>query len=178
MNPDIPAYYRTAGWKRVRGVVLERDNYVCQYCGDQAVTADHVVPYSSLGKNNPKNLVACCGPCNKAAGGFRFESFDHKKSYIRWKRELEQTIRLEDMPFTWAHRNKLVKELEDKRRKYAEKKGKTYVPRGQRHGFLIKTKKQYDFFSLLARGVIPNRYNSNVEKIREALVETNREELP
>lgn len=47
--------------------VIVRDQYVCQYCGDQVLnrmTIDHVIPSSRGGKTSFENCVACCRSCN------------------------------------------------------------------------------------------------------------------
>jgi 5-methylcytosine-specific restriction endonuclease McrA len=50
-------------------LVLERDDYLCQYCGMQlcreTATIDHVIPRSRGGKSTFINTVAACSPCNK-----------------------------------------------------------------------------------------------------------------
>lgn len=51
-------------WLRVSRFVLERDGFVCYYCGNEATTADHVIPKSKGGPAEPWNLVAACRPCN------------------------------------------------------------------------------------------------------------------
>jgi len=51
--------------------ILERDKYVCQYCGPtgpKATTIDHVLPRSRGGTSSPNNLVACCFKCNQRKG--------------------------------------------------------------------------------------------------------------
>jgi hypothetical protein len=55
-------------WWPLRNYILERDNYVCRYCGDSParMCADHVVPLSRGGSNDEDNLVACCLPCNSS----------------------------------------------------------------------------------------------------------------
>jgi hypothetical protein len=55
-------------WWPLRNYILERDNYVCRYCGDSAerMCADHVVPLSRGGTNDEDNLVSCCLPCNSS----------------------------------------------------------------------------------------------------------------
>lgn len=46
-----------------------RDNYSCQYCGEQNdhkdLTLDHVIPKSRGGQKGWFNLVSCCKPCNQ-----------------------------------------------------------------------------------------------------------------
>lgn len=53
-------------WWPLRNAILERDGYQCAYCGDDAGCADHVMPLSRGGSNDPDNLVACCMPCNSS----------------------------------------------------------------------------------------------------------------
>jgi 5-methylcytosine-specific restriction endonuclease McrA len=52
--------------------VFLRDNYECQYCGDdvskKTATLDHVLPVSHGGKTTFENTVTACGPCNAAKG--------------------------------------------------------------------------------------------------------------
>jgi 5-methylcytosine-specific restriction endonuclease McrA len=54
--------------KRLRQLVLERDRYVCTYCGGVATTVDHVVSLNRGGADDPSNLVASCELCNTALG--------------------------------------------------------------------------------------------------------------
>jgi HNH endonuclease len=90
-------YYRERGttrargyggaWKRLSAAVLNRDNYVCRYCGGRATTADHVVPKSKGGSDVMSNLVAACRSCNSgkrdrspqvSSGVSDFRSFQRK----------------------------------------------------------------------------------------------------
>lgn len=45
-------------------VILRRDNYVCQYCGEFGNTVDHIMPKSRGGGNTWTNLCAACKKCN------------------------------------------------------------------------------------------------------------------
>src|ERR1700730_10108103 len=76
--------------------ILERDDYCCQYCGlDGRATfenalvmrVDFVVPRAKKGKKDPKNLVACCGPCNTIKGTRIYKSFYEAKEYVLEQRE-------------------------------------------------------------------------------------------
>lgn len=76
--------------------ILERDNYVCQYCGLDGRTSfenalvmrvDFVIPRAHKGKKEPSNLVACCTPCNTIKGTRVYASFDEAKKYILERRE-------------------------------------------------------------------------------------------
>lgn len=55
---------RGAAWQAIRLACLERDGYVCAYCGREANEADHVIPVAAGGKDELSNLVASCKPCN------------------------------------------------------------------------------------------------------------------
>jgi 5-methylcytosine-specific restriction endonuclease McrA len=76
--------------------ILERDDYVCQYCGldgrasfENALVmrVDFVVPRAKKGKKDPKNLVACCGPCNTIKGTRVYPSFEEAKAHVMARRE-------------------------------------------------------------------------------------------
>lgn len=65
-----------------RRQVLDRDHYLCQYCGDPAFEVDHIVPYTWSIHNDERNLVASCKRCNLVAGNKVFDSFEQKQKYI------------------------------------------------------------------------------------------------
>jgi 5-methylcytosine-specific restriction endonuclease McrA len=44
--------------------VLNRDKYLCAYCGNKASTVDHVMPKAKGGKHEWTNVVAACKKCN------------------------------------------------------------------------------------------------------------------
>jgi len=76
--------------------ILERDDYVCRYCGLDGrasfenaliMRVDFVVPRAHKGKKNPSNLVACCTPCNTIKGTRVYASFDEAKSHVLARRE-------------------------------------------------------------------------------------------
>ena len=51
--------------------ILRRDEYRCQYCGQQMsqLTIDHVVPRDRGGPPSGQNLVAACPQCHRRKGG-------------------------------------------------------------------------------------------------------------
>lgn len=55
---------RGPAWQKIRLAVLERDHYICAYCGNEANEADHITPVNAGGKDEMSNLVAACKPCN------------------------------------------------------------------------------------------------------------------
>jgi 5-methylcytosine-specific restriction endonuclease McrA len=76
--------------------ILERDNFVCQYCGldgrasfENALVmrVDFVVPRARKGKKDPGNLVACCTPCNTIKGTRVYASFAEAKAHVLARRE-------------------------------------------------------------------------------------------
>src|ERR1700758_4228511 len=76
--------------------ILERDDYVCRYCGldgrasfENALVmrVDFVMPRARKGKKEPGNLVACCTPCNTIKGTKVYPSFDAAKAAVLARRE-------------------------------------------------------------------------------------------
>src|SRR4051794_4087839 len=55
-------------WMRKSRAVLERDRYICSYCGRPATTADHIIPKKRGGTDDLSNLVAACLRCNGSKG--------------------------------------------------------------------------------------------------------------
>lgn len=55
--------------RRLRRAVLERDGYVCRWCGGEADTIDYVVALGAGGERTPENAVAACRRCNSRRGG-------------------------------------------------------------------------------------------------------------
>ena len=76
--------------------ILERDDYVCRYCGldgrasfENALVlrVDFVMPRAHKGKKSPENLVACCTPCNTIKGTRVYAGFDEAKAHVLARRE-------------------------------------------------------------------------------------------
>ncbi len=61
---------RGPAWERLRKKVLQRDGYICVYCGQPATEVDHLIPKSLPGSPGDveDNLVSSCKPCNLAKG--------------------------------------------------------------------------------------------------------------
>lgn len=53
--------------RNVRQAVLDRDDYICRYCGrrSQTMEVDHVIPVSQGGTSTLDNLVTSCRDCNR-----------------------------------------------------------------------------------------------------------------
>jgi len=64
----------TRQWTKIKQRILRRDGFICQYCGQEANTVDHVIPRRLNGNDSDDNLVASCSRCNLAKGGRFFVS--------------------------------------------------------------------------------------------------------
>lgn len=61
-------FYKTRTWSVLRQQVLDRDHYVCQYCGQpNSKTVDHIVPieYDGQLKDRLDNLATICRKCHR-----------------------------------------------------------------------------------------------------------------
>ena len=76
--------------------ILKRDRFQCQYCGLDGLTSfenslimsvDFVIPRARKGKNDPRNLVAACRPCNVIKGQRIFNTLDEAKQYVHTRRD-------------------------------------------------------------------------------------------
>ena len=59
-------YLKSDAWKRKRYVVLKRDNWTCQYCGDKATEVHHK-KYArvNIGREPIEWLVSICRGCHQ-----------------------------------------------------------------------------------------------------------------
>jgi hypothetical protein len=53
-------------WRKIRASILQRDGFICTYCGRHAQSVDHIIPLSKGGTNDPDNLTAACNTCNSS----------------------------------------------------------------------------------------------------------------
>src|SRR6267154_6158208 len=72
--------------------ILKRDRFRCQYCGLDGMTSfenslvmsvDFVIPRARKGKKDPRNLVACCRPCNAIKGTRVYANLEEAKEHVR-----------------------------------------------------------------------------------------------
>lgn len=68
-HPRPPRTGSTRRWRRLRRLVLDRDQWRCYRCGRHATHADHIVPYAEGGRDEPANLRAACAGCNLSRAG-------------------------------------------------------------------------------------------------------------
>jgi 5-methylcytosine-specific restriction endonuclease McrA len=52
--------------KKLIKAILERDNGICQYCGNRGVNIHHIIPAGLGGKRKHliENLITLCGECH------------------------------------------------------------------------------------------------------------------
>lgn len=85
--------------------VFLRDDYICQYCGNDFVdnkkllSLDHVIPSAKGGKTNFNNIVTCCTKCNLAKGD-KIIKPNKKPKVPTYYQLLEKRI---DYPITVPH---------------------------------------------------------------------------
>jgi len=56
--------------KGQRQEILERDGYICIYCGKPTTGIDHAIPIKLGGKTEKSNGVACCRSCNSSKSSY------------------------------------------------------------------------------------------------------------
>lgn len=60
----VPPKSKTPNNYIKKSIILERDGYICQYCGKYGDTVDHILPESRGGLHSWENLCAACKKCN------------------------------------------------------------------------------------------------------------------
>lgn len=80
MTSHLKSAGSTTAWRKLRKRILERDQYICQYCGNEADTVDHVIERSKGGTDSLDNLVAACRRCNFGRVGSRGGFFNSAKT--------------------------------------------------------------------------------------------------
>ena len=106
LTMKVPSIVMTKRYVRPRQKVLFnrkmlylRDNYTCQYCGDQFhakdLTLDHVRPRSLGGISSWSNLVTCCATCNWLKGAKVMEPISRPKEPSYW----QMVKSYKDMPY-------------------------------------------------------------------------------
>lgn len=96
----------------MRELVLLRDLSTCQYCGGDANSVDHIIPWSHSHSNAAFNLVAACYICNSVASNKVFDTFLEKKNHIITRR-LQMLSRMAVPIWTRAEVDELGGRLRD-----------------------------------------------------------------
>ena len=64
----------TSRWRKIRQRIVMRDGGVCQMCGMEGDSVDHIVPRQAGGGDEDFNLQLLCRSCNSGKGGRVFSS--------------------------------------------------------------------------------------------------------
>jgi 5-methylcytosine-specific restriction protein A len=64
----------TYRWRKLREIVIRRDQGICQSCGQEGKHVDHIIPRRLGGDDSMNNLQLLCEGCNLRKGGRLFES--------------------------------------------------------------------------------------------------------
>lgn len=68
-NATKPNYHR---FRKLRLLVLQRDEFTCHWCGTEVTPetadVDHLTPRALGGEDNMENLVTSCRACNRSRG--------------------------------------------------------------------------------------------------------------
>lgn len=65
VRPDYGEYMASKKWKRKRSKAIARAGHKCEHCHAENVTLEvHHKTYARLGREQPSDLVALCGPCH------------------------------------------------------------------------------------------------------------------
>ncbi|WP_091071553.1 HNH endonuclease [Paenibacillus sp. NFR01] len=65
--------------KDFRTMILERDRYICYFCGLYGDTIDHLLPRAKGGHTTPDNCVCACNLCNQSKADRSVEDFMRRK---------------------------------------------------------------------------------------------------
>lgn len=92
LKEEFPELFKRTISAKLRNKILKRDNYKCQYCGVDLrensdyhfpPMVDHVNSVRSGGKDDPKNLVACCWRCNIGKSDYTDFEYKDRNSKLR-----------------------------------------------------------------------------------------------
>ena len=64
----------TSRWRKIRARIIERDRGLCQLCGNEGDSVDHIMPRIEGGTDDDSNLQLLCRSCNSKKGGRFFSS--------------------------------------------------------------------------------------------------------
>lgn len=65
-DKEVKAFYNSKVWKELSKIVLLENDYVCEYCGEEATMTDHYIPIKRdwSKRLDRSNLKASCKRCN------------------------------------------------------------------------------------------------------------------
>jgi 5-methylcytosine-specific restriction endonuclease McrA len=111
--------YGSLRWKKLRLLVLARDNYECQVrgprCRGAASTVHHIIPSSQAPELffDAGNLQASCGACNFSAGAYMTR--DARRALVEQNEYLERVVEVQEQRIAELE-NQLARSLDRNRR--------------------------------------------------------------
>jgi hypothetical protein len=62
--------WRGTEWRKIRLIVIKRDNYKCQLCPNtERLQVHHIIPWRDTHDNSPENLITLCIYCHQRIKG-------------------------------------------------------------------------------------------------------------
>lgn len=93
-------FYRSKTWQHLRQTILERDNYLCQYCLANGIvtegkTVDHIVAIEvdPTLKESPANLATICRDCHRIKTHLEQDMFGTGKNRTLVRRNPITTVK-------------------------------------------------------------------------------------
>ena len=84
--------------KRYRQSIYEAWDHKCAYCGDSAISLDHIIPRFRSGSSNRNNLIPACRRCNSNKASARMDDwykeqvYFSEENYMRIKAWMSQEV--------------------------------------------------------------------------------------
>jgi len=100
---------------KIQWQVFKRDNYTCQYCGnnDVPLTIDHIIRWENMGQTHQDNLITACKKCNKTRGNTEMEDWLQSEYYLKvrpnegWTKPIERLFEdAKELPLRKFERNR------------------------------------------------------------------------
>src|SRR5262245_46288418 len=66
---DRQLYYTSEIWQARRVLILERDEYQCQFCNSTLMLCVHHRTYERFGRETPRDLITVCDVCHSRLHG-------------------------------------------------------------------------------------------------------------
>ena len=91
--------------KKERFEIFKRDNFTCQYCGQEApdviLEVDHIKPLAENGSNDLTNLITSCRDCNRGKGPKKLDDDSEVKKQKKQLEELNERKKQLEMMAEW-----------------------------------------------------------------------------
>lgn len=86
-------YYTKREFQQVRKIILKRDGYTCQLCGnkEKQLIGHHLIPYRISKNNDVENLITVCAHCHRIVENYYWKNTKRYMNifYEQWGMPLE-----------------------------------------------------------------------------------------